>query len=75
MGRKKYLKAILEPLLKSDLSFVRACELLHEDGVALTFDVEYANIGELSPTRVMRLKSYRRKLAETLEARDFPSIG
>ena len=49
MGRKKYIKAILEPLLKSDLSFVKACELLHRDGVALTFDVEYTNLGELSP--------------------------
>ncbi len=73
VGRKKYIKALLEPLLKSNLSFVKACELLHKDGVALTFDVEYANLGELSPPNVLRLESYRRKHIETLEARDFPA--
>jgi len=46
IGRKKYIKAILEPLLRSGLSFVRAYDLLRKDGVALTFDVEYTSVGE-----------------------------
>lgn len=71
IGRKRYIKALLEPLLKSDLSFVRACELLHEDGVALTFDVEYVNVGDLSPVNVLRPQSSRRKQAKTPVALDF----
>ena len=50
IGRKKYIKAILEPLLRGDLCFVRAYDLLGRDGVALTFEVEYASFGESLPS-------------------------
>ena len=49
VGRKKYVKAVLEPLLRSDLAFVSACDLVHRDGVALTFDVEYTSFSDLLP--------------------------
>ena len=49
IGRRKYVKGILEPLLKSGLFFVRACDLLRKNGVALTFEVEYTSIGESLP--------------------------
>jgi len=71
IGRKKYVKAILEPLLKSSLSFVKACELLHMNGVALTFEVEFTNFGDLLHPNVSPLKSYRWKPTESLAARDF----
>ena len=71
IGRKKYLKAILEPLLKSDLSFVRARDLLHRDGIALTFDVEYTSFGESLPHNLALLKSPAWKHPEGLVARDF----
>ncbi len=73
MGRRKYIRVLLEPLLKSDLVFVEARELLNKDGVALTFNVEYANLGDLSPASVWRPKSFRLKPKETLEARNFPT--
>ena len=71
MGRKKYVKAILEPVLKSDLDFVRACDLTHGDGVALTFDVEYTSFGESLPLNIALLKSPAWKHPEGLVAREF----
>jgi len=46
IGRKKYIKATLEPLLRSDFSFVKAYDLLYKAGVALTFEVEYTSVAE-----------------------------
>lgn len=71
IGRKKYVKAILEPLLKSDLNFVRACDLTCRDGVALTFDVEYTSFGESLPLNITLLKSPAWKHPEGLVAREF----
>ena len=70
IGRKKYVKAVLEPLLKSDLTFVNASELVHRDGVALTFDVEYTSFSESLPY-IELLKYPARKHAEGLLAREF----
>lgn len=70
VGRKKNVKAVLEPLLRSDLNFVRASDLVHRDGVALTFDVEYVSLGESLHTSEL-LKHSARKHAEGLMARDF----
>lgn len=71
IGRKKYVKAILEPLLKSDLTFVSACDLLHRDGVALTFDVEYTSFSESLPHNLSLMKSPAWKHPEGLVAREF----
>jgi len=71
IGRKKYVKAVLEPLLKSDLTFVSACDLVHRDGVALTFDVEYTSFSESLPHNILLLKSPAWKRPEGLVARDF----
>jgi peptidoglycan/xylan/chitin deacetylase (PgdA/CDA1 family) len=71
IGRKKYIKAILEPLLKSNLSFVRAYDLLHRDGIALTFDVEYTSLSESLPHNLALLRSPAWKHPEGLVARDF----
>lgn len=71
IGRKKYIKAVLEPLLKCNLSFVKACDLLHSDGTALTFDVEYTSISESLPHNFAVLKSPAWKHPEGLVARDF----
>lgn len=53
MGRKRYIKAILEPLLKSDVSFVKAYNLLCNDGIALTFDVGYTSLGASLPATLL----------------------
>ena len=71
IGRKKYVKAVLEPLLRSDLTFVSACELMHRDGVALTFDVEYTSFSESLPHNIALLKSPAWKHPEGLVAREF----
>lgn len=71
IGRKKYIKTILEPLLKSNLSFVRAYDLLHRDGIALTFDVEYTSLSESLPHNLALLRSPAWKHPEGLVARDF----
>lgn len=71
IGRKKYVKGVLEPLLKSGLSFVRACELVHRDGVALTFDVEYTSFSESLPHNISVLMSPAWKHPEGLVAREF----
>jgi len=47
IGRRKYIKTILEALLKSNLTFVKAYELVGKDGIALTFDVEYTSLSDL----------------------------
>jgi len=46
IGQRKYVETILEPLLKSNLAFVKAYELLNKDGIALTFDVEYISLSD-----------------------------
>jgi peptidoglycan/xylan/chitin deacetylase (PgdA/CDA1 family) len=71
IGRRKYIKAILEPLLNSDLSFVRARDLLYRDGIALTFDVEYTSFSESLPHNLALLKSPAWKHPKGLVARDF----
>lgn len=71
IGRKKYVKAVLEPLLRSDLSFMSACDLVHRDGVALTFDVEYTSFSESFPHNIALLKSPAWKHPEGLVAREF----
>jgi peptidoglycan/xylan/chitin deacetylase (PgdA/CDA1 family) len=71
IGRKKYVKAILEPLLRSDLDFVKACDLTRQEGVALTFDVEYTSFGESFPHNVTVLKSPAWKHPKGLVAREF----
>jgi len=71
IGRRKYVKTVLEPLLKSDLSFVRARELLDTNGVALTFDVEYTNFSEAFPHNVALLRSPGWKYPKSLQARAF----
>jgi len=70
IGRKKYVRSVLEPLLKSDVPFVSASDLLHQDGVALTFDVEYTSFSE-SLDYFDLLKYTERKHVESLVARDF----
>lgn len=61
-GRKKHIKTVLEPLLKSNVSFVTAYDLLHRDGIALTFDVEYMCLSESFPPKNALSKSSTRKL-------------
>jgi len=64
IGRKKYVKTILEPLLRSNLTFVKACELLCKDGIALTFDVEYTSLGD-SFSSISLLMPREKKTAES----------
>lgn len=71
MGRKKYIKGILKPLLNSDLTFLKACELLRKDGVALTFDVEYTSFSESVPHNLALLKSPAWKHPKSLVASEF----
>jgi len=71
IGRKKYVRSVLEPLLKSDLTFVSACDLVHQDGVALTFDVEYTSFSESLPHNLSMLMSPAWKHPETLVAQEF----
>jgi len=71
IGRKKYVRSILEPLLKSDLTFVSARDLVNQEGVALTFDVEYTSFSESLPHNISLLKSPAWKNPEGLLARDF----
>lgn len=71
IGRQKYVKSILEPLLKSDLTFVSACDLVRGDGVALTFDVEYTSFSESLPHNIGLLKSPAWKHSEGLLAKEF----
>jgi peptidoglycan/xylan/chitin deacetylase (PgdA/CDA1 family) len=49
IGRKKHIKAILEPLLKSNLTLLKASDLLYKDGIALTFEVEYTSLSDSLP--------------------------
>ncbi|MDH5779772.1 MAG: polysaccharide deacetylase family protein [Candidatus Bathyarchaeota archaeon] len=71
VGRKNYVETILEPLLESGLTFVRAHELLSKDGIALTFDIEYTSLGEALPQNVGLLRSPGWKHPESLQARAF----
>jgi len=71
VGRKKYVETILEPLLESGLTFVRAHELLSKDGIALTFDIEYTSLGEALPQNVAVLRSPGWQHPESLQARAF----
>lgn len=71
IGRKRYVKTILEPLLENDLTFVRAHELLSTDGIALTFDVEYTSFGEALPQNLSLFRSPAWKHPESLQARTF----
>ena len=71
IGQKKYIETVLKPLLESDLTFVRAHELLSTDGIALTFDVEYTNFSEAFPQNLTLLKSPGWKYPESLQARSF----
>jgi len=71
IGRKKYVKAVLEPLLRSDLTFVCAYELVDRDGVALTFDVEYTSLSESLPHNISLLRSPAWKHHQGLMAREF----
>jgi len=68
VGRKKYVKTILEPLLKSDFIFRSAYDLVHRDGVALTFDVEYTSLGESLPYLELLMRPGAKR-AESLVAR------
>jgi len=68
VGRKKYVKTMLEPLLKSDFAFRSAYGLVHHDGVALTFDVEYTSLGESLPYFELLMRPGA-KHAESLVAR------
>lgn len=70
VGRKKYIEGILKPLLKTDMTLLKACELLRKDGVALTFDVEYTRFSESVPHNLALLKSPAWKHPESLVARD-----
>lgn len=71
VGRKRYVETILEPLLEGGLTFVRAHELLSNDGIALTFDIEYTSLGEALPQNVGLLRSPGWKHPESLQARAF----
>lgn len=71
MGRKKYVNAVLDPLLGSGLTFVRARELLSTEGIALTFDIEYTSFGEALPQNLALLRSPGWKYPESLQARAF----
>jgi len=50
IGRKKHIETILVPMLESGLTFVRAFDLLDNNGVALTFEVEYTSLGDFLPS-------------------------
>ncbi len=71
IGRKKYVKAVLEPLLKSKIDFVRACDLVHRRGAALTFDLEYTSFSESLPHNISLLRSPAWKHPDGLTAREF----
>ena len=71
IGRKKYIKAILEPLLESGMTFVSAHELLSANGIAFTFDVEYTSFGEALPQNLALLKSPGWKYPQSLQVRSF----
>jgi len=71
VGRTKYVETILEPLLASGLTFVQAHELPNNDGIALTFDIEYTSVGEALPQNVGLLRSPGWTHPESLQARAF----
>jgi len=71
IGREKYVQAILKPLLESGFTFLRARELLREDGIALTFDIEYTTSYEAIPQFLAVLKSPGWKYPQGLKANDF----
>jgi len=50
IGRKKHIETILVPMLESGLTFVKAFDLLDNNGVALTFEVEYTSLGDFLPS-------------------------
>jgi len=71
MGRRRYVKALLEPLLRSNLSFVTASELVDRSGIALTFDVEYTSLSDWLPQNFLLSNPPELRHSKGLVARDF----
>lgn len=68
IGRRKNVERVLEPLLKSDLFLVRAYDLLHKNGVALTFEVEYTNFSEYLPATLRFEDGLAKTTSKTIHA-------